>query len=181
MRAMLVIAAVGLAVAVVAPAVAAQGPTRNSVMGSGTSAFCGGPFTINAQSGPSGVDAVGQVACGTLFSGPVTCLVVEGNVARLLAFTTQFGSVALRITDNGPQGDIVEARPVLAGCPRPLVIGYLDLGFSGDIVISETPSLPTSNDQCKNGGWRVYGIFKNQGDCVSFVATGGKNPPANGP
>jgi hypothetical protein len=175
------IAAVGLAVAVMAPAAAAQAPSQASVVGRGTSAFCAGPFTISAQSGPSGVDAVGQVACGTLFSGPVTCLVVEGNVARLLAFTTQFGSVALRITDNGPQGDIVEARPVLAGCPRPLVIGYLDLGFSGDIVIGEAPPPPTSKDQCKNGGWRTFGVFKNQGDCVSFVATGGKNPPANSP
>ena len=38
-------------------------------------------------------------------------------------------------------------------------------------------TLPTSPDQCKNGGWQTYGIFKNQGDCVSYVATGGKNPP----
>ncbi|HEX5247719.1 MAG TPA: hypothetical protein VFW41_11385 [Gaiellaceae bacterium] len=30
---------------------------------------------------------------------------------------------------------------------------------------------------CKNGGWQTYGIFKNQGDCVSYVATDGKNPP----
>jgi len=36
---------------------------------------------------------------------------------------------------------------------------------------------PTSADQCKKGGWQVFGIFKNEGDCVSFVATGGKNPP----
>jgi hypothetical protein len=31
---------------------------------------------------------------------------------------------------------------------------------------------------CKNGGWQTYGIFKNQGDCVSYVATGGRNPAA---
>jgi hypothetical protein len=36
-------------------------------------------------------------------------------------------------------------------------------------------SLPTSKDQCKEGSWQVYGVFKNQGDCVSYVATGGKN------
>ena len=36
----------------------------------------------------------------------------------------------------------------------------------------------TSKNQCKNGGWRAFGVFKNQGDCVSFVATGGKNLPA---
>lgn len=41
------------------------------------------------------------------------------------------------------------------------------------------PPFPTSADQCKKGGWITYGIFKNQGDCVSFVATKGKNPPAN--
>ncbi|MBA3261149.1 MAG: HYR domain-containing protein [Thermoleophilaceae bacterium] len=38
--------------------------------------------------------------------------------------------------------------------------------------------LPTSKEECTNGGWRNFGsIFKSQGDCVSFVATGGKNPP----
>ena len=37
-------------------------------------------------------------------------------------------------------------------------------------------ALPTDKDQCKQGGWQTFGIFKNQGDCVSFVATGGKNP-----
>jgi hypothetical protein len=39
------------------------------------------------------------------------------------------------------------------------------------------PCLPTTTEECKNGGWRDFGVFKNQGDCVSFVATGGKNPP----
>jgi hypothetical protein len=39
-------------------------------------------------------------------------------------------------------------------------------------------TMPTSKDQCKNGGWQTFGVFKNQGDCVSWVATGGKNPPA---
>jgi hypothetical protein len=37
-------------------------------------------------------------------------------------------------------------------------------------------AMPTT-DSCKKGGWQAYGVFKNQGDCVSFVATGGKNPP----
>jgi hypothetical protein len=38
-------------------------------------------------------------------------------------------------------------------------------------------ALPASKDECRNGGWRNFPGFKNQGDCVSFVATGGKNPP----
>jgi hypothetical protein len=38
-------------------------------------------------------------------------------------------------------------------------------------------AFPTDQDQCKQGGWQTFGVFKNQGDCVSFVGTGGKNPP----
>jgi len=38
-----------------------------------------------------------------------------------------------------------------------------------------------SKEMCKEGGWENYGIFKNQGDCVSYVATQGKNLPANIP
>jgi hypothetical protein len=31
-----------------------------------------------------------------------------------------------------------------------------------------------SKEQCKHGGWRDLG-FKNQGQCVAFFASGGKN------
>ena len=37
---------------------------------------------------------------------------------------------------------------------------------------------PTTIEQCFNGGWQTFKVFKNQGDCVSFVATKGKNPPS---
>jgi hypothetical protein len=41
-------------------------------------------------------------------------------------------------------------------------------------------TLTLTADGCKEGGWQAYLNFKNQGDCVSFVATGGKNLPAGG-
>jgi hypothetical protein len=59
--------------------------------------------------------------------------------------------------------------------------------FSGSEVIFEgtqrlvVTCAPTTKDQCKDGGWQAFGIFKNQGDCVSFVVTKGKNPPADSP
>jgi hypothetical protein len=32
------------------------------------------------------------------------------------------------------------------------------------------PAVPTSKDECKNGGWMNYGdMFRNQGQCVSYV------------
>ena len=30
---------------------------------------------------------------------------------------------------------------------------------------------------CKKGAWEAWGVFKNQGDCVSYIATQGKNEP----
>lgn len=39
------------------------------------------------------------------------------------------------------------------------------------------PPRPSSKDDCKNDGWKSYGVFRNQGDCVSYVATNGKNQP----
>ena len=44
-------------------------------------------------------------------------------------------------------------------------------------TVNITSPLPTASAQCKDGGWQAFGVFKNQGDCVSFVASKGKNQP----
>jgi hypothetical protein len=49
--------------------------------------------------------------------------------------------------------------------------------LAGDLLVADAPALPSSKDQCKHGGWQTFGPFRNQGDCVGFVATGGRNPP----
>jgi len=36
------------------------------------------------------------------------------------------------------------------------------------------PTVPQTKDDCKHGGWQEFG-FRNQGQCVSFVATHGKH------
>jgi len=66
----------------------------------------------------------------------------------------------------------------------------LNISATVDVTVTPPPPppTPTSADQCKHGGWRgltdTYRTpFKNQGDCVSFVATDGTNaagaPPAD--
>jgi hypothetical protein len=72
--------------------------------------------------------------------------------------------------------------------------GLLDLSADGQVLIfaSNRPGgsggfdlymttreqvLPATKDECKKGGWERFGVFENQGDCVSWVATGGKNLP----
>jgi hypothetical protein len=60
--------------------------------------------------------------------------------------------------------------------------GFVEFGGVRTEQTLERPcQLPTKKDECRNGAWKTFGVFKNQGDCVSFVATGGKNPPANSP
>jgi hypothetical protein len=48
-----------------------------------------------------------------------------------------------------------------------------------NVVINNTTYTFESADSCKNGGWQQFtsspGPFKNQGDCVSYFATAGKN------
>jgi DNA-binding beta-propeller fold protein YncE len=37
-----------------------------------------------------------------------------------------------------------------------------------NIAITPVPRVPTSIEQCKNGGWQQFG-FQNQGQCIAFV------------
>ena len=54
-------------------------------------------------------------------------------------------------------------------------VDAVTLGASGDSTIYdfEPNSAPASKDACKNGGWTSFHpAFRNQGDCVSSVASG---------
>jgi hypothetical protein len=53
-------------------------------------------------------------------------------------------------------------------------------GYQPAIEVTSGFNTPSSKDDCKNNGWMALTdssgkSFKNQGDCVSYVATGGKN------
>jgi hypothetical protein len=64
------------------------------------------------------------------------------------------------------------ARAVAAGTPAPVE------GPTTTVSSTTLPGpRPETRDDCKNGGWERYGVFRNQGDCVSWVATHGKNEP----
>jgi hypothetical protein len=50
-------------------------------------------------------------------------------------------------------------------------------GTFSETFDASAPLLPTSKEQCKREGFAVFGVFKNQGDCVAFIATNGANEP----
>ena len=161
-----------------ASAAVAQVPPQDSVSGSGFLSFGAGQgpceLEVDARSGPSGEDPAGHTLCTPLPGPPgaeVTCLNVQGNVAVMTIVRGDTGLTAsFRITDTGPGvSDFVEGN-FGPGCPPPQAF-YVHLGLvSGDFVVVDVPPLTRRSD-CKEDGWTRYGLFKNQGDCVSFVAT----------
>ncbi len=179
-RVLTVLTAISLLTAVSAPVVSAQQPVQDSVVGSATMTLYG-QFDIDARSGSNGEDPVGQVTAifnrFEGFSGPITCLAVRGNSATL-NIDSNLGLITMQITDNAGTGspdriDAFPARRAPDDC-SPFSGGVIGTVITGDIVVVDVPPVPTSKDQCKNGDWRNYAGFKNQGACVSFVATGDK-------
>jgi hypothetical protein len=57
--------------------------------------------------------------------------------------------------------------------------GHGDVHNFGETFVSTSsgPCGPQTTDDCMKDAWQTFPGFKNQGDCVAFVATGGKNEP----
>jgi hypothetical protein len=189
MRRALPVLIIGLACCVPSVA-AAQTPDEDFVAGSAStklSSFDCCLVDIDAHSGPSGENPTGTAFIherAFLLGGPVTCLAAIGQRA-VIGGAFGVNGYFFVVQDNAGTGmpDTIAASETLVStppttCPASPVVGVARPVTSGDLVVHDARPFPTSKDQCKNGGWQTFGVFKNQGDCVSFVATGGKNPPS---
>jgi hypothetical protein len=153
---------------------------QDSVIGSGEADAR--PFSVNAVSGPAGENATGSLSfvlgIGDL-TGDVTCLNVSGSQAVVGGPVTG-GTAApagsgyfFHVDDRAPMSDLVRLEILgspPSACGPPSFISPT-LVTVGDIVVTDAPApppLPTSKDECKDGGWRQFG-FRNQGECVAFV------------
>jgi hypothetical protein len=152
-------------------------------------------YAFDARRGPSGENPSGSVSWvdrAEFFGGPVTCLTVTGCRATIGFENDGTASEVVKggflfVEDNGTpgvgrdnvHGTFVADPPTF--CPSNTLVyrPEFDMVTSGELTVRDAPALPTSKDQCKNGGWRNVPGFKNQGDCVSFVETRGKNPPGS--
>jgi len=176
MRSIPLLTIVAAAVLTASPA-AAQVPAQDSVTGSAATGAARDfvDFTFDVRSGPSGESPAGTVTLDTFFGviGPleVSCLSVSANRASMFAEappnTSGIAGLVISVEDGGPGLDRIDfqlAQTRRPGCPVPSQV-FTPI-VSGDVVVTDAQPLPTSKDQCKNGGWRNFGIFKNQGDCV---------------
>jgi hypothetical protein len=159
-------------------------------------------YTFDAHSGPTGENARGEVVFATgervgfMFDrGDVTCLAVSGkrasigvNFQGLSQGPGEPHSAILFVEDIGGEGldkfaiqDLAPGITAPTVCPGELPAG-LQLGPTyprmftddGTVTVTDAPNpLPTSKEQCKNGGYAAFN-FKNQGECVAFVQRGPK-------
>jgi hypothetical protein len=171
-----------------------QTPPRDSVVGSGSVDVDGSTLvTFDVSSGPSGENPTGEVTFSlggqVLESSSVDCLTVDGNSASFAGTWLSNANGATHyeivVEDSGTAASTPDLLGMITttNAPRDCsAVPGIDLPLlplvTGGLVITDARSVPTSTSECKNGGWRNFGVFKSQGDCVSFVATGGANQPS---
>ncbi len=137
-------------------------------------------------------DRVRNFASLFLHPGQEWRVVIRDTGGGLLhvVFSTNPGDPLLQVGPNSRSGDVTAFLQAHAG--QTVVVSFetqaefFFITTAVDDVKLLVSILPTDKDECKDGGWATFvnvntgvQIFKNQGDCVSFVATKGKNPPAH--
>ena len=176
---------------------AAPPPTLSgeALNGTGTgSSLCPSPtFTVSGTAGNPYSGSFSETgnwtstsfsATFTIISGTTTITGSKSGGSGTCVNDPQMGTIPESASQTGPytatihtpSGNFVDAG---------LSAGSVTVGAFVGAPLNETftstlpqprPLAPTSFAQCMNNGWRNFPQFKNQGDCVSFVATGGKNP-----
>jgi hypothetical protein len=94
-----------------------------------------------------------------------------GTVTKTLAASTNSGMDTFTLAETG-----ITSVTISPTTPSDFWDFFID-----NVRFTEAPTAPTAAAECKNGGWDTFGVFKNQGDCVSNVATGGRNEPDGAP
>lgn len=144
-----------------------------SAPGSGIVDTFSSTFTIKSPSGTVTVTGSKQLVEGT--GAAVLCMgPFSGNdfLINLLNLpTTYTATIDGTQQTTGPAAVTTEGSIGPSGPLGPPF--FLEIFGSGGV--GGPP--PTGKAVCKHGGWKSFPQFKNQGDCISFFATGGKNPP----
>ena len=116
-------------------------------------------YSIDPQSGALSPKIPATVTAGTQ---PERIAVSPDGKSAYITDFNEFGPGTVSQYSIDPQSGALSPKT-----PATVTAG------SEPVAIAVTPLIvPTSKDQCKNGGWRNFPQFKNQGDCVSFVETG---------
>jgi hypothetical protein len=123
--------------------------------------------TLNLARGPNQA-IYDDLGSGTRFGGfPVA----TGAPTDVLSFRLNAAGVA---AVGAARGGFFSIGGSSGGPDTQWLFGFSGPPASGVQELALTCA-PVSKDECKDGAWRDFGVFRNQGDCVSHVATGGRN------
>lgn len=163
----------------------ATGPYNGTFTETGTVSFTGPGFVTNLQV-TFHIDSVvpdADVDGRKFFVGPIgasgDCIefstAVFGNVGGVVRYEAIIkpstgGSFADEGTSTLSALTIAEDEDVDTS------IGAVRERFTSTLPATRQ-LLPDAKEQCKDEGFLIFGVFENQGDCVSFVSTHGKNEP----
>jgi hypothetical protein len=161
---------------------AGAGSFNFSVRGTATGPFPG-TFTESGS-----FTSTGPIGLLSAFSSTFTVTDAAGRVTVSGSGSLPAGpnEDMLACDQSPPQGDGLVSMPRIGtiyqlstqegvGQAGLTIIGVLG---SAPIFSERFGSNSVVHQQCVHGGWISFGaLFKNPGDCVSFFATGGKNPP----
>jgi hypothetical protein len=164
------------------PGIAAACPTAATTISGTASGPYPGTFTetfsfaflneigFGAWGPPGSLTATFEIVSGsTTVTGTKTATAVSG-ICELSASTIFSGRA------QGPYDATIAAPQGVVSDHGTAVTDLNDLIASPNtitFILNETfASGPTTEDQCKKGGWRNFPQFTNQGQCVRFVRTG---------
>ena len=105
------------------------------------------PANISVVAGSGGTAVVTYAAVASDIAGPVSLTYSPASGSTFAVGTT---SVTATATDQ------------------------VGLQASCAFTVTVTPLLPATVEECKNGGWMTFGVFKNQGECITFVLGRGR-------
>jgi hypothetical protein len=147
-----------------------------------TAGSCGGGaprFSINFGPNTSAFVYIGPPPNYT--GCPQNVWANTGNLAAPASFvdTSQLGGM---FYDTFAAADLKYGTDVVTGIQLVTDAGWMfgtQTVLVDNVVINDSTFTFESAQSCKNGGWTQFtsspGPFKNQGDCVSYFATGGTN------
>jgi YVTN family beta-propeller protein len=130
----------------------------------------GGESVYVANSGSRTVSQYDLGNGGTL-TPKSPAAVAAGFLPTLVAVTPDGANVYVtnQLDDTVSQYDVGGDGRLAAKTPPTIATGRVPYG----IAVGAGPgTVPTSKDQCKNGGWGAFPAFANQGQCVAFVEQG---------
>ena len=154
----------GLLAPLAPPTVATGGaPQGVAVSPDGESVYVAGGFS------PGSVSQY-DVGAGGALSPKSPAFVDTGSLPQGVAVSPDGKSAYVTnvISDNVSQYDVGAGGALSPKSPPAVPAGAGPFG----VAVSPAPGVPTTKEQCKNGGWQSFPSFKNQGQCIKFVQHG---------